>query len=126
MAIHRVIYVSRVARHVRFADAETIAREAAVHNAARQLTGMLVYSPSHFIQVLEGDEAAVNDVLARIRKDKRHDQVQVLDARAVSDREFGEWAMVAHRLSASAGFDPKVITTESALETLRGVRAELK
>jgi hypothetical protein len=126
MPVYRLMYMSRVARHVRFADAEAIAREAAVNNATRGVCGMLLYSPSHFIQVLEGDEVAVNDVLSRIRKDTRHDDVRVLDARTVPEREFGDWAMVAHRLTVSQGFDPQLIDSESALEILRRVRAESK
>jgi hypothetical protein len=126
MPVYRLMYMSRVARHVRFADAEAIAREAAVNNASRGVCGMLLYSPSHFIQVLEGDEVAVNEVLSRIRKDRRHDDVRVLDARTVTEREFGDWAMVAHRLTVSQGFDPQLIDSESALEILRRVRAESK
>jgi hypothetical protein len=126
MAIHRLIYVSRVARQVRFADAEQIAHEAALNNASRGLTGMLVYSPSHFIQVLEGDQVAVDDVLSRIRKDKRHDEIQVLDSRTVMTREFGAWAMVAHRLPKNQALDPQRIDCESALEILRRLRAESK
>ncbi len=119
MRVFRLIYVSRVARRVRFADVEAIAADAATRNAERGITGMLVYSPSHFLQVLEGDEAEVTAVFSRIREDQRHSDVQTIDARIVREREFGQWAMVARHWPRGAEPDRQSLTSTSALQVVR-------
>ena len=93
MAMVRLIYVSRVARTVRFQDAERIAEGSAKRNARNGITGVLLYTPSHFIQVLEGDSSAVGETFERIHKDPRHTQVRILEQRMIEEREFEGWAM---------------------------------
>lgn len=124
MSVHRFIYVSRVARHVRFADAEAIAQLASERNAANGLTGLLLYSPSHFVQILEGEEPEIARTFSRIGKDRRHTELRVVDARDVAEREFSDWAMVARRLRNSENVDFAKLTLDSALELLRRARTE--
>lgn len=50
-----------MARHVRMSDEEDIARRAGTRNHVCETIDLLVYSPSHFGQVLEGDEGAVTE-----------------------------------------------------------------
>ena len=95
MALCRVTYTSRVARSVRFEDAEEIARGSAVRNDALAVTGLLLYTPSHFIQVLEGEQAAVRSVLERIYADSRHSAIRLVLEQAIEHREFDRWAMRA-------------------------------
>lgn len=93
--VYRLIYKSRVARHVRWADAQAIATRAAPRNAALQLTGVLLYTASHFIQALEGEEQRVREVLQRISKDARHSHVEVVLEETQVPRAFKAWAMRA-------------------------------
>jgi len=123
MRVFRLIYVSRVARRVRFADAEEIARDAATRNAERDITGILVYSPSHFIQVLEGEETVVRAVFSRIRQDERHTDIQTVDARTVDEREFGQWAMVARQLPNAFELDLESLSHDAALRIVRTARS---
>lgn len=119
VSLFRSIYISRVSRQVRFADAELIAQAAAENNRNHGITGILVYSPSHFIQVLEGEEAEVTAVLSRIQRDPRHFDFRIIDACPVREREFGEWAMVARRLPKSKELDLEGLNLESVLQLLR-------
>lgn len=93
--VYRLIYKSLVARHVRWSDAQAIATRAAPRNAALQLTGVLLYTPSHFIQALEGEEQRVREVLHRISKDARHSLVEVVLEETQVPRAFETWAMRA-------------------------------
>ena len=123
MPVFRLIYVSRVARSVRFSDVEAIAHSAIARNTANGLTGMLLYTPSHFIQVLEGEERLVNETVARIQQDKRHSELRVIDAREVDAREFDVWAMVARHVAGVSESELKHLTLERVLELLRSARA---
>lgn len=80
---------------MRWSDAQAIAARAAPRNAAVQLTGVLLYTTSHFIQALEGEEQRVREVLQRISKDARHGQVEVVLEEAQVPRAFKAWAMRA-------------------------------
>ena len=102
MSVRRLIYVSRVGRQVRFADAEAIAAAASRRNVEAGITGLLLYTPSHFVQVLEGEPDAVSQTLARIRSDLRHASMVILDDRSVDSREFSAWGMRAHYCFATA------------------------
>ncbi len=100
--MHQLIYRSRVARQVRFADAEAIALAAVERNQRAHITGLLLYTPSHFVQVLEGELGVIREAMQRIARDVRHADVQVIEEREVHAREFGDWAMAARFCAAQA------------------------
>ncbi len=63
------------------------------NNKALDVTGALMISDDAFVQVLEGDEAAVRALYARIGADDRHQDVTLLKEEDVGGRTFGRWAM---------------------------------
>jgi len=62
-------------------------------NAARGLTGMLLYHDGRFMQVLEGPEDAVRSALVRIAADPRHSGVWTLSSETIEERAFPGWTM---------------------------------
>ncbi len=89
----QLIYRSRVARNVRYDDAVAIAEASAKNNAARNISGLLLYTPTYFLQVLEGADTDVRATFARIERDPRHLQVEVLQDVEISQKEFARWSM---------------------------------
>lgn len=71
----------------------------AIHQTARHLnaidgiTGLLVYNGRHFLQVVEGAESAIDDLMRRLLADPRHSALTVEDERFIEPREFPQWAM---------------------------------
>ena len=63
------------------------------YNAAHQITGLLLCSEGQFLQLLEGPEAAVLALYATIRRDRRHEQVQLVRQGAIAHRSFAAWRM---------------------------------
>ncbi|MEO8315523.1 MAG: BLUF domain-containing protein [Pseudomonadota bacterium] len=63
------------------------------NNAARDITGMLLYVEGNFFQVLEGMEASVTEVFDSIRSDPRHGRVTRIIAEPIFERAFAEWTM---------------------------------
>lgn len=57
---------------------------ARAHNKACGITGALLVREDVFVQTLEGNEQAVEALLARIRADVRHDALEVLDTGLVA------------------------------------------
>lgn len=119
---YQLIYSSRVGRSVRFADAESIAADSATRNELAGLSGLLLYTPSHFIQVLEGEEGAVRRTLERIGRDPRHSHLRVISERRVAAPRFGRWSM--HATMPRSELRPEALESlgpDEALRLLEGV-----
>jgi hypothetical protein len=70
-----------------------ILQSAVRHNQHNGVTGMLLYAEGNFLQVIEGEPAAVQETFERIRKDARHRNVTVLLEEPLSERHFSQWSM---------------------------------
>ena len=57
------------------------------------MTGVLIWTPRYFAQVIEGNRAAVQLLYDRILRDTRHEKVELVDARDVPDRAFADWSL---------------------------------
>ncbi|TCJ97150.1 FAD-dependent sensor of blue light [Nocardia alba] len=73
-------------------------------NAANDVTGLLVYvrfddDRAAFVQVLEGDENAVEQTYARIQRDELHTDLLVLVRAAIPQRRFSQWSMKFVRMN---------------------------
>ncbi len=67
--------------------------KARANNAALGVTGMLLYHEGSFIQVLEGDQATIEALYAKINEDPRHTEAMLLFKREREPRSFGDWTM---------------------------------
>lgn len=91
----RLIYRSHdlIAPEQRKAALGDLFSHARSNNKRLQLSGALLVSDDWFVQTLEGDEATVRGLFAKIERDPRHDRVEVLEADPVAGRVFSRWAM---------------------------------
>ena len=62
-------------------------------NAKLEITGMLFYLGTTFLQVLEGEAQSVDGAYARIVGDKRHTQVITISRGPIEERSFPNWTM---------------------------------
>ena len=60
-------------------------------NRVSQITGALMFTGEHFVQVLEGRAAEVDPVMDSIRADPRHDHIVVMAREKISERLFSDW-----------------------------------
>ncbi len=74
----------------------SILRASAANNLRDGLTGFLIFDKSHFVQVLEGDQAAVLEAYERIGDDPRHAELTLVATRQIVARAFADWAMGGH------------------------------
>lgn len=89
----RVLYSSRAVHPQGHISDLDILRTAQIFNTLHELTGFLFRSPTHFFQVIEGDKRSVDQLLAEIKQDTRHIDVQVHMYSEIIGRVFGPWAM---------------------------------
>ena len=63
------------------------------NNARLETTGALLFTGTHFAQVLEGPAEVVAALIAGISKDSRHKNVRIVDNSLTSTRRFPDWKM---------------------------------
>ncbi len=89
----RIVYLSSTPAMLTPDDLSAILRVARHNNARDGITGMLAYHEGNIFQVIEGPEAAVNALWARLMRDPRHRGVLKLWSGPVSERAFEAWHM---------------------------------
>jgi len=120
MALRQLIYVSTATHECRPDDLEAILESSVRHNKEVGITGLLLYKSGTFMQLIEGDDAAIEETLRRLHADRRHYGIIILYDDPASDRIFPGWSMGFSLLDAkkllthpeyipilSGGFDAK-------------------
>lgn len=92
-ALRRLIYRSHAAAGFGLAELLAMMTKAREHNAARRVTGLLVHQKGRFLQALEGPAGEIDDLWQVIRRDPRHEGVELLGESDVPSRWFGDWSM---------------------------------
>jgi hypothetical protein len=64
-------------------------------NAVDAITGALVMTPDHYVQLLEGERRVLNACYDRICRDPRHNHVELILFEVVDKRLFPDWSMSA-------------------------------
>jgi hypothetical protein len=89
----QLIYVSDFAMALDENDLQDILISARAINSEQGISGKLITVSRHFFQVIEGDEAKVNQLYAKIKQDTRHENVRLVMTKSTGVREFGDWSM---------------------------------
>ena len=100
MDLRSLTYVSLAKPDVTPDDIRAIHRIARTLNALDGITGLLLYDGVNFMQVVEGSESAIADLLRRLAADQRHSDLEIVDDRLIDQRSFPEWAMKLMRIGA--------------------------
>ena len=91
--LSHVVYASMASGPMDDEDLAELLAQSRERNALNDITGMLLYKDSRFIQLLEGHEEHVQKIFDSIRRDDRHYDVQLLWLRYAQFREFPDWTM---------------------------------
>lgn len=100
-ALHALVYTSRAAGGLSNADLERILIDASIHNRQQDVTGALLYDGARFLQYLEGPQAGLDNVFARIDASSKHAGIEVLVTGAIAERHFWNWSMACRHADAS-------------------------
>ncbi len=98
-----LVYVSAPAPGLEADDIVDILETSRRNNAATDITGLLLFSPNMFVQVLEGPKEALDKTIEKIRTDIRHSGVTILSRSQIEGRFFQDWLMAFRDLSPDEG-----------------------
>jgi hypothetical protein len=90
------------------------------NNPILNITGLLLYSNNKFIQVLEGEHDAINDLYNKIKMDTCHDQVRLISLGPIKAKSFPSWHMGVRKL-ADNEVDIKTNISVEDKETLNAI-----
>lgn len=96
----QVCYLSTATEPMSGQDLDVLVQSCRSHNADRAVTGMLLYGNGTFLQVLEGPERVIDELLDVIEEDPRHTGMQILYRKGISQREYSDWSMGLKRIDA--------------------------
>jgi hypothetical protein len=120
---YQIIYSSEAATPMQTDDLQELLEHARHSNAAKGITGALIYADGTFLQILEGDKGLLQDLMASIQRDVRHESVVVLRESEVPVAIFGSWKMAyvsatPKQVAKWVGVNAANDTTESLSETV--------
>lgn len=90
-----LLYISRSTMAPDEAEREinSIVTTAVARNPVAGLTGALLFTGTHFAQVLEGEGEAIYRLITTIADDPRHDQLKIIARAPLIERRFPDWSM---------------------------------
>ncbi len=91
--LSKLIYASQATRPMIAAELTALLATARANNERMRLTGLLLYSNQSFLQVLEGEGDALDEVYDAISKDPRHEKLRLLMRAPADRRRYPEWSM---------------------------------
>jgi hypothetical protein len=101
----QIVYTSTANQEFSTADIERLLLGVRARNKAIGVTGMLVFHDDTFLQALEGEPRAVNEVYASIQGDARHRDIAVLHrGSGFEQRVFGDWPLGFADFAGAADF----------------------
>lgn len=97
VSVYTLVYVSKATGTALGVNApdeiEAILATARGKNAARGVTGALLFTEGRFVQALEGRRDEVQATFDRIALDPRHEDIDVLSSQFADRPRFSEWSM---------------------------------
>jgi len=99
MSLYCLVYTSISNQKMSDDNLKELLRKSRLKNETLNITGMLLYLDPFFIQILEGEEAIVNESFNTIRQDSRHQKVKIIFKKPIEERIFPDWTMGFNKIS---------------------------
>ncbi|WP_435419127.1 BLUF domain-containing protein [Parerythrobacter aurantius] len=90
--MRQYVYIS-TAEHLDPGDVSAILESCQRNNAARNVTGLLLYNGRNFLQLLEGEGDDLHWIMRRITSDGRHHGISRLYDEPAAERACPDWLM---------------------------------
>lgn len=91
--MYRLIYKSRSTDAIDWDFVSQIISSSEESNKEHSISGILLASQTHFLQVIEGTYESVNHAFRRIFKDTRHENLSLISFNVIDARLFRGWGM---------------------------------
>jgi hypothetical protein len=93
--LRTVAYVSRATCALDYADLHQLSLKASLHNGRVDVTGLLLFADSVFVETLEGFSGDIEVIFKHIQNDPRHVITTVFVNESITRRIYPAWSMMA-------------------------------
>ena len=97
--LHSILYKSKADSTFNNQDIEQMLQEAKKFNKNNEITGMILFYKSYFIQLIEGKKEVVEALYSRIKKDERHHDVETILSQPTNLTLWSDWSMAFYDFS---------------------------
>lgn len=93
--LSRLLYISesRIDGPDLFNAVSQITSVSKVKNISLALTGTLLFTGTHFVQILEGPSESIDQMMISLDADRRHANIAVIIRSRINVRRFTDWSM---------------------------------
>lgn len=88
---HTICYLSKQAETLKDSELENLFKYILEMNPTLNITGAILHNNNFFLQVLEGNKKTIEDLFAKIRKDKRHKNILLILNQKIGNRIFNNY-----------------------------------
>ncbi len=88
LGLHRLIYLSAAVGVLRADELDRILLRSKASNSGAGITGLLLFHEGSFLQMIEGPAAGVASLMHKIRRDRRHSGIIMLQSGPCAERTF--------------------------------------
>jgi len=92
-ALRQVVYISQATRDFTEADLDELVKVSDNNNRKYGITGAMLYLENAFIQVIEGEDSDIAQLLKNLYADTRHRDIRIVSDSVVPARNFQNWSM---------------------------------
>lgn len=89
----QLIYVSSAVKVFTQQQLSDLLETARAANHHHHITGLLLYKDGNFMQVIEGEEQAIDQLMSNLQNDQRHNGIIQILKEPVQQRNFADWSM---------------------------------
>ena len=91
--LRRITYTSKTTFPLDQRALLDILHDARVFNQIDGITGVLLHDNGYFLQVIEGPQEPIANLIGRLKADNRHEQFQIHEDMQTQTRLFPDWKM---------------------------------
>jgi hypothetical protein len=95
----QLVYVSDRSASCTQDQIEAILTSCRKNNPPLNITGILLYSDTRFIQLVEGEAMMIKSLYETIKADSRHSNIMMISFNPIKQKTFPNWHMGAKKLS---------------------------
>ena len=88
-----MVYVSAARRLFSEDELAALLHLSRANNQRDGITGLLLYMDGNFMQAIEGEESAIEDLQQRLAADPRHTRITTILKLGIETRRFSDWSM---------------------------------
>ncbi|MBL7842784.1 MAG: BLUF domain-containing protein [Cyclobacteriaceae bacterium] len=97
--LSQLVYVSNRKPSCTQEEIDKILASCKRNNPSLNITGVLLYSDTKFIQLVEGDAKVIMQLYDKIKLDPRHSNTMMISYGPIKDKAFPSWHMGTKKLA---------------------------